>query len=294
MWDVVVGFLQMQDLDLSGLPPPTSDQVRTDLRILNDATFEFDPVDPTGITDIQPLKAVIDNTFEMGYKGIRDDKLLITADLYYNRIENGSATIMATPNVFFDPGSLETYLSAFLPAENAAGLAGVIAEIPLGTVTPREAGEQDPGDLMFTDRNLSRTLSLYGADLSLTYYAGPNWQLQGAYSYLSKDFFEKEDFTLNAPRHKFSGSIQYLHPESGLDARLGLRYVHGFPFFGGVYRGRVESYTVLDFTADYPLPFSRQTHLTLSVQNLLNNKHREFVGAPEIKRLSLVRISHSF
>ena len=44
---------------------------------------------------------------------------------------------MATPNVFFDAGSLSAYLGQFLSAEQADELAGVVASIPVGTVKSR-------------------------------------------------------------------------------------------------------------------------------------------------------------
>jgi len=41
------------------------------------------------------------------------------------------------------------------------------------------------------------------------------------------------------------------------------------------------------------LPFFDNTRLNLTVQNLLNNKHKEFVGLPEIGRLALVRLTQA-
>ena len=60
------------------------------------------------------------------------------------------------------------------------------------------------------------------------------------------------------------------------------------PFIGT----RVESYTVVDLNMRWNLPYDSQ--LAMAVQNLFDNKHSEFVGAPEIGRLTMLRISHSF
>ena len=36
------------------------------------------------------------------------------------------------------------------------------------------------------------------------------------------------------------------------------------------------------------------TRLSVSVQNILDDKHIEFVGAPELGRLAIVRLTQSF
>jgi len=42
------------------------------------------------------------------------------------------------------------------------------------------------------------------------------------------------------------------------------------------------------------LPFNRSFELALSIQNLLNNLHTEFVAVPEIGRLAILRLKYSF
>ena len=162
-------------------------------------------------------------------------------------------------------------------------------------LSPEQA--QSDTDVILTFRNFG-DISLYGADLNFTYYANRNWNFGGNYSYISKDFFENvdeiSDIALNASKHKLGLSAQYLNPDLGLNTQLRLRYVDGFPVNSGVYVGEVDSYAVLDLNAGYDLPFFLNTRLSLTVQNLLDNKHQEFVGAPKIGRLSTVRLTQSF
>lgn len=294
MWDVVVGVLLAEGVDLSELPPPNGGQVSTVLGVLNDATFEFDPVRSDDVVDIEPLKAVINNTIEFGYKGLWRASLYVTADLHHTRIENGRRSVMATPNVFLEAVSLAAYLEPFVGHEQAGAMADFLASVPLGTVTPQEAGVQDPADLMFTDQNLDRDVSLWGMDVALNYRLNTEWQMKAQYSFLNEDYFAKEDFYVNAPRHKAGGQIGYTHATLGWRVQAGLRYVHEFPFFAGVYRGRVASYSVMDVEAHIPLSFSQGTNLNVSVQNILNNRHSEFVGAPKLGRFGMVRLSHHF
>ncbi len=62
----------------------------------------------------------------------------------------------------------------------------------------------------------------------------------------------------------------------------------------GVFAGTVDAYHVLDVTTGYQLPFQPNARLELTVYNALNNRHREFVGAPELGRLALVRVRYDF
>jgi outer membrane receptor protein involved in Fe transport len=73
-----------------------------------------------------------------------------------------------------------------------------------------------------------------------------------------------------------------------------LRYIDSFPVISGVGRGTVPSYFVMDINASYKLPFNRNFELALSIQNLLNNLHTEFVAVPEIGRLAILRLKYSF
>ena len=72
-----------------------------------------------------------------------------------------------------------------------------------------------------------------------------------------------------------------------------LRYIDDFAVVDGLGSGTVNAYTVLDFNAGYRMPMAQQFKLSLSVQNLLDNKHREYISVPKIGRLSIVRLTYS-
>ncbi len=201
---------------------------------------------------------------------------------------------MESPNVFFETPSLAAYLNEFLPAEDATKLAETIAGIPVGTVTPQEA---DPADLLLAERN-EGNISHYGAELGLEYFANENWTLGGTYTYRNRNFFKKganplaRDKALNAPKYQFGARVEYEDPAWGLRTQLRFRYLDGYPvrsFFGDF----VDTYSVLDLNARYQLPFDRNLSLTLSVQNSLNNKHKEHAAGPEIGRLSILKLNYS-
>jgi hypothetical protein len=144
--------------------------------------------------------------------------------------------------------------------------------------------------------NLKNLLSLSTLRKSyFTYYLSPSWNFGANYSFVSKDLFEDVDglgnIALNAPKNKFGASVQYLNADLGLGVGLRTRFVAGFPVRSGVYVGDIESYYTIDLNAGYDLPIGPRPRLSLTIQNLLNHKHQQFIGTPEIGRLSMVRLT---
>jgi len=72
------------------------------------------------------------------------------------------------------------------------------------------------------------------------------------------------------------------------------RYTEGFPVQSGSYVGDIDSYFLLDAGAGYA--FDRVApglRLDVTVQNVLNNEHREFIGAPRIGRFAMARLTYT-
>ncbi|UCH65618.1 MAG: TonB-dependent receptor [Ignavibacterium sp.] len=296
MWDAVVFLLAQEGIDLSVLPPPTPEQVETIFRLLNVNTGELDPTVAEEVIDIAPLEPRRTTTIELGYKGVINDNLILNTNIYYEKNNMFVAPYaIVTPWVFFEPTSLTAYLSNFMASEDALALAAVIGSIAVGTVTPEEG---DPADLLVTTRTYS-DISHYGVELDLTFFTKRHWIISGNYTYVSKNFWERklgepDDVSLNAPINKIGLSVQYDNPKFGLNSKLRFRYIDNFPVISGIGRGSIPSYFLIDFNASYKVPFDQKLELALSIQNLLNNLHYEFVAVPEIGRLAILRIKYSF
>jgi outer membrane receptor for ferrienterochelin and colicin len=313
----------------ANLIPEQVDGVKMVLRTLNPETAEFTDVEDVNAVD--PLKPTITQTYEFGYKGILMNKLAFSADVYHTRIKDFvGPLVVETPNVFLDAASLGAFLTQHFttmlsdpqnatlnqallafdaPAQGGNGNGSAVDEltklfvagtenngpafIPFGTVTPEEA--TDPTAVMLTYRNYG-DISLNGLDCSLTYYLNPSWSLGGNYSFVSKDLFETNlrDIALNAPKNKFGANVQYHNTNLGLAAGVRMNFVAGFPVNSGVYIGEVESYSTIDLNAGYDIPFGPSPRLSLTVQNVLNTMYQPFIGAPDIGRLSLVRLTQTF
>ena len=305
--------------------------VKNVLRSLNPETSEFTDVDD--VVDVDPLNPTITQTYELGYKGILMNKLAFSADVYHTRINNFiGPLVVETPNVFLDATTLSASIGQQLtvalddpknaalkqallafdaPAQGGNGDGNPVEEltklfvagtenngpayIPFGTVTPEGTG--DPNAILLTYRNYG-DISLNGFDVNLTYYLNPSLSIGGNYSFVDKDYFESvggdRDIALNAPKNKFGANIQYVDPNLGLGVGLQMRFVAGFPVNSGVYIGDVESYYTFDLNAGYDIPFATNPRLALTIQNLLDKKHQQFIGTPEIGRLAMVRLTQTF
>lgn len=305
--------------------------VKNVLRSLDPQVGDF--VDVDDVNDVNPLKPTITQTYEVGYKGILMNKLAFSADVYHSRIKDFvGPLVVETPNVFLDSTTLgaslgkqitvaladpanaglkQALLAFDAPSQGGNGNGSPVDElvmlfvagtenngaafIPFGTVTPEQAA--DPNAIMLTYRNYG-DISLNGMDVSFTYYLNPSLNFGANYSFVSKDLFEDVDglgdIALNAPKNKFGASIQYLNADLGLGIGLRTRFVAGFPVRSGVYIGDIESYYTIDLNAGYEIPVGPRPRLSLTVQNLLNRSHQQFIGSPEIGRLSMVRLTQTF
>lgn len=147
-------------------------------------------------------------------------------------------------------------------------------------------------------------INYWGVDASVQVLASEYLTLFANMSLVSDDFFDNEELdetntdlqlALNAPtfKTKLGGSYRLA---GGLSVNASARYTEGFPVRSGSdYIGEVDDYFLVDLGAGYDF---RDTvdglRIDFTIQNLLNNEHREFVGAPQLGRMGLARLTYSF
>jgi iron complex outermembrane receptor protein len=98
------------------------------------------------------------------------------------------------------------------------------------------------------------------------------------------------DIALNSPHARESAGVVFSSEHTSAGAVV--RHVTAFPMNSGVYIGRVEPYTVADVQAAYQ-PAARDITISLSIQNLLDTRHREFVGAPVLGRFVMLQAEYT-
>lgn len=292
-----------------GDPPLASRFLRFDQERAAAGLSPFVP-DP-GVENIASIRPTITNTFEAGYKGILGERLLLSADVYFSRVNDFVGPLrVETPTVFFEPASLgafvQTRLTPLIQAgaispQDVQNLVAQLASLPIGTVAPDQNALPD---LVLTYRNFG-DVEFWGTDLAAQLLVSDRLSLRGTYSFVSEDCFlfsagsadecsSALDIALNAPKHKGSVSARFNDVRSGLTAEGRVRFTSGFPMNSGVFVGKVEGYTVLDANVGYRLGFLPGATLSLSSTNLLNNEHRQFIGAPLLGRHTMLRLRYDF
>ena len=291
---------------------PGDPAIGTVLRRLNQAAIDpadAFPLDGSPVETITDLTSTINNTYEIGYKGLIDDRVLLAADVYFSRVENFVGPLrVVTPNVFFDPESVTAFVlhrlspliqGGLVTREQILPIVEGVAQLPLGTVVPDQV---DAPDLLVTYRNFGE-VDFWGADLSAQIIASDRVRINASYSFQSDECFDfnddgnctsSDDIALNAPNHKGSMGFTFDDRATGFSFGGRMRMTTAFPMNSGVYVGDVDGYSVIDASIGYRLPFQPSTHVSLTANNILNNLHREFVGAPEIGRMLLARVRYDF
>jgi len=338
---VDAGQFPVASILVDSIVPMTLDSVANLVKTLNLTTFEFEEtVDPAKIHNIKPLTNAITQSYEIGYKGMLFDRLMLTVDAY--RVDKKrfiSAITLVSPSVFLDPNMLEQDIAesitlaiygptadstddinlfgglitpeslvAFLDSNpdygNMNGRAddefiriftNAGSSLPFGAVTPVE---NDAGEMILSYSNIG-DLTVYGIDIGATFFVTEDLRVGAAYSWMSEDIIEDEDaqfgyIALNAPQNKVALSASYNIRKIGLEAGLRWRWQQGFQANSGVYVGYVDAYNLLDLNFTYNLWFSKKTEISLSVQNLIGSNYNPFPGAPQLGRLTMVRLGHEF
>lgn len=312
---------------MEAVTPLTVSGVSNSLKTFNLDTRSFDPAGASDISDIDRLEPTFTKTLELGYKGIPGGRFQLGVDLYRTEKENFVGPLaIETPNVFLDQASLSMYLDGeFVDAladpanaEFAAVLSQLddpslggngngtpideltnlfaigAAQIPFGTVTPQEAF--DPDAVLVTFRNFGK-VTVYGADISAAFRISEGLLFGGNFSYISKNLFKRSselirDVYLNSPKHKFGLFLNYGNDRIGLVLMSRLRFVDSFEMYGPFIGSRVSAYAVVDLSCAAPSLFGSRIDIT--VQNLFDYRHIEFVGAPRLGRLTIGRLSKYF
>ena len=319
----------VQILDAS--PGPTGAQVATVLRNLTSPTST---VSPTSLTDIEPLKASFVNNYEVGYRGILGRRGSLAVNGWYQqRINFVTPAQIVTPSAFMDPTTLGQFLATTIynglraqgmsdaqaqatVAQTAPAITGAIAQIPVGTITFDNARLANNSDILFTYKNVDKTITLFGGDLAFEQAITDRFSMAGTYSWVSKTRFDDVDggagqpLRTNAPQHRASLTTAWDDARRGVRFELRGRYSDAFAVNSGVYAtgvsypkpGTAGTYTypgvpastLIDAGFTFRPSWARgNASWSLNATNLLNTPAPTFIGVPAIGRLIMTRLSYT-
>lgn len=306
---------------------PTDQQVALAYLDLNNPDAGPQPWSNLQLDKLDPIRESTSTVIEAGYKGVLADRVLLAADVWWQRKENMvTPLLIQTPLVMLDgqstgaflaPAIVQYFMGKGMTQEQAMAqaqalvpdIAKAMASIPVGVISSADVNAHG-AQVLTTYINVDDAFDLYGVDLAATALITDEWQVSGSLSLVNENVFETEkgdQVTLNAPKTKASLALGYRGISNGFGAELRMRYNDAFPVMSGVYNGTlciggdpaagaepcVDSYTLLDATFGYRLPIQGAS-IQLSVQNLLDEEYRSFPGVPKIGRMALVRIKYDF
>lgn len=291
---------------LGGINTPTPQQVGGALALLDAGTGQFNPI--SDVQNIDALKPTINQTMELGYKGIINEKFQFGVDVYYTHFKDflGGGGIIS-PNVFLNTQQTIAYLAPKLkdslmmklglPADQAEQLAqqiaGGLGAVPIGTVTPDQV--PDPSAIYASQysKNIGSAIN-YGLDAEFTFEMSNMFTLRGSYSYFDYSYGNDYSSIPNAPHNKAALGLTYYNDEEGLTLTLNGRYNGGFKAQTVLFGETVPAYALFDCSANYILPFEKRVHISLVATNIFDNKIQQLPGSPSVGRLVSLAAGFSF
>jgi len=245
---------------LASLNPSDTD---IPLNMLDAGTGAFSPLNAAAILDVERLKETTSTTFELGYQGVINNKVLIAADVWHSRKENFvSPLVFRTPVLYLDATSMIGFLVPRLTQlimattgldATTAGIAAIdqatqlalgpdkavggipgLAETPLAVISSDQV-ESSATNLLVSYVNAG-DVSMYGADFSIQAFLDDHWTLSSTASLVSDDYFDLTEMSngispiaLNAPKLKGTFGLAYRDVRAGFNAETRLRLTSGFP-----------------------------------------------------------------
>lgn len=245
---------------------PTDAQVGTRVAFIGTAGN----LSPTDLTDIAPLDASFNNTYEIGYKGVIGNRATLDIAAWrQQRGDVGTSAALATPNVFFNSTTFQGYtaeqivaaatpilMSQNFSAEQAAAVAGALAAsiapslatqfapAPLGVVT--FDGETIPSNVLYaTYQSVNKNLWVTGIDLAASFAFTQRLSAEGTFSHMNANVFEgipggnSAPLMANSPKNRGTLSLRFEDAERAYTLESRVRMQESYPVNSGVYATNV-------------------------------------------------------
>ena len=209
------------------------------------------------VRTIDPIVPETNDTWELGYKGIVQNKLFLDITGYHSKFKKFMSPLVVIAN-FLTPASAGGPTFAF-NAKTGAQLTGSTggSQIPLTYFNVGDA-------------------KIFGTDIGVRYLITPTIVFSGTTSLqkldtvIAKTGDPLEATAFNSPSSKATVGMDFSEIASKpASAGFSIRYVNGYDFRSGVNVGHIPTFSTFDFTAGYRLP-PINGRINLSVQNLFS------------------------
>ncbi len=226
----------------------------TNYQNLLEPVTTFDPVQPEKV-----------HSFELGYKSLIQNKLLIDAVYYYNSYTSFITQVKihkAAGDINSDPSLLSSLLSS----------------------------DSDNTFQIYT--NLDDKVTSQGAAIGLTYSLDGGYTLGGNYNWnkLIGGFPEGTLAEFNTPEHKFNVNFGNRKVVDNLGFNVTYRWQSSFEWQSSFAIGNVPSYSTVDAQVSYRLK-DLKSIVKLGGSNLLGNYYIQSLGGPNIGAIYYISIT---
>ena len=215
-------------------------------------TFTFDFVKPERLV-----------AYEVGYKGVLANKLLIDLNAYYNEYTNFQSQI-----------NVRNTIPALFNVNPVTG--SKIADYRIYV--------NDPS-----------TIRSWGVGLGLTYKLPKNFSFSGNYTYaaFSHDASQSQagfEPGFNTPAHRFNLGLENRNIVKNLGFSVNYRWQTEFLWQNSFGNGMVPSFSVIDAQLNYVVK-SLHTQIKLGANNILGSEYQTNTGGPYIGRQVYVSLT---
>ncbi len=234
-------------------------------------------------------------SWELGYRG-GVGKTFLSLNLFRNELSEFTTSIL--PQVGSSLGRLNPEYGPYRPpsALSPEAAAGLLAALRQGL---------PPALLAFlsNDRDGSPILAILsvtnfgearseGVELELHRFLAPEWEASLSATHASYEVVAsppENPLLPNAPRLQAAATL--VGTNSRWDTSLRLRWVEGFEWSSGLFRGPVPSYLVAD--AHLGVQIGERLRLGIDVANLGDDRHWELFGGSLLRRRALAHLTYT-
>ncbi len=228
------------------------------------AASELEP-----FTQFNPVKPEQIQSFEVGYKGLLGNRLLVDAAYYYNIYDDFIAQ--------FRVRQLQDESGNVLP-------------ISPETLPTLLSGDASNTFQVYT--NMDETVKSHGAVFGFDYSLPNNFLLSANYNWnkLITDETDEFMFDFNTPEHKFNVSFGNRRLTDRLGFNLSLRWQDEFEWTSTFANGTVPSISTLDAQISYTVP-SLKSVVKVGGSNIMNDRHFMSYGGPNLGAIYYVSLT---
>ncbi len=233
--------------------------------------FVYDPVKPERV-----------NSFEIGYKGLIGNKLLIDVAYYHNRYRDFITQVQfrKAPIDLLNP-----------PTADPNVLVPAAASLLSGSALTVESDGTISGNTAQIYTNYDQEISSQGAVVGLTYNLPRSFTLSGNYSWnVLNDEIVGGLSEYNTPEHKYNISFANRKLTDILGFNLTYRWQTDFVWESSFARGPVPAYGTLDAQVSFKLK-GLKSMLKVGGSNILNKYYIQSLGGPNIGAIYYVSIT---